>query len=65
MPKEVDYGAKIVKLKDAIAALRDNSINAEAKNKLIKAIIQRIEYEYITREGRGQTKFRLHIQLLL
>lgn len=64
LPKEVDYKGKIIKLQDAIAGLRDNSITPEQKNRLLKAIVRRIEYEFIERKRR-QARFRLHIDLLL
>lgn len=65
LPKEVDYEEKIIKLKDAIASLRDDEIPAEAKNKLLKAIIKRIDYEYLAYEGKGKVRYCLHIELLL
>ena len=65
IPKEVNYEEKIVKLKDAIAGLKDDSISAEAKNKLIKSIVGRIEYEYIRKDGHAKTVYKLHIFLLL
>lgn len=64
MPKEIDYKDKIIKLQDAIAGLRDEANSVEQKNRLLKAIIQKIEYEFIERKRR-QTRFRLHISLLL
>lgn len=64
LPKEINYKDKIIKLQDAIAGLRDESLSAEQKNRLLKAIVQRIEYEFIGRHRR-QTSFRLHISLLL
>ena len=64
LPKEIDYGNKIVKLRDAIAGLRDDTISPEEKNRLLKAIVKRIEYDFIERKRR-QTRFRLHIYLLL
>ena len=63
MPKEIDYAGTIVKLKNAIAALRNDNISVEEKNKLLRAIIQRIEYEFIARLGHGKVDFRLHITL--
>lgn len=65
MPKEVDYEEKIIKLKDAIAGLRNDAISVEEKNKLLKAIIKRIELEYISHEGKGKNNYALHIFLLL
>ena len=64
LPKDINYEDKIVKLKDAIAGLRDESLSAEQKNRLLKAIVKRIDYEFIERKNR-QTYFRLHIFLLL
>lgn len=65
IPKEIDYGEKIVTLKKAIASLRDDTATAEAKNKLLKTIIKRIDYEYIAWEGKGKVRYKLHIQLLV
>ena len=64
LPKEIDYKDKIVKLKEAVAGLRDETISPEQKNRLMKAIVRRIEYDFIGRKGR-ETQFRLHIYLLL
>ena len=63
VPKEIDYADKIVKLKDAIEGLKDDTISAEAKNKLLKAIIERIDYEFIENKGVGKIVFKLHIFL--
>lgn len=65
MPKEIDYAQKIVKLKQAVAALRDDSVSIGDKNRMLKAIVERIEYEYIKWEGKGLVRYKLHIQLLL
>lgn len=43
MPKEVNYEERIVALRDAISGLKDDSIPMEEKNRLLKAIISRIE----------------------
>lgn len=64
LPKEVDYSNKIIRLKDAINGLRDDSISVEEKNRLLKAIVKKIDYEFIKRERR-QSYFTLHISLLL
>ena len=65
MPKEIDYADKIVKLQDAIKGMRNDELSIEAKNKLLKSIIDRIEYELIGYEGKGKTKYKLHVFLLL
>ncbi len=43
MPKQVDYSEKILALKKAIAALRDDSLTPIEKNKLLRAIVERID----------------------
>lgn len=65
MPKNIDYAEKIVKLKEAIAALKNPEVSAEEKNKLLKAIVEKIEYEYIEYKGKGKVVYKLHIFLLL
>lgn len=65
IPKEVDYDKKIVRLKDAISALRNNEMTPLQKNKLLKTIIDRIEYEQTGYEGRGKVRYTLHIFLLI
>ena len=65
MPKQIDYADKIVKLRDAIATLKDKSATPEAQNKLLKHIVDRIDYEFISREGKGKARYALHISLLL
>lgn len=65
MPKEIDYQDKIIKLKDAIRGISNENISPEAKNKLLKTIIERIDYEFLANEGHGKTRYRLHIKLRL
>jgi hypothetical protein len=65
IPKEINYEEKIIKLKVAVDGLRNDDLSPEEKNRLLKAIVERIDYEFLAREGKGKTKFRLHIKLLL
>ncbi len=44
MPDPVDYEEKLLKFKDALAALRDPEADAQTKNRLLKACIERIDY---------------------
>ena len=44
MPKAVDYAERVKALEDAIEMLKDPNAPAEGKNKLLKAIVDRIEY---------------------
>lgn len=45
MPDPVDYTERIVKFKEALNALKDDSVDAQKKNRLLKACIERIEYK--------------------
>lgn len=45
MPDPVDYEKKLHRFKDALAALRDPEVDAQTKNRLLKACIERIEYK--------------------
>ena len=44
MPDPVDYEEKRAKFKNALDALNDPGANAQTKNRLLKACIERIEY---------------------
>lgn len=65
LPQEVDYGERIIKLKDAITGLRNEKISVEAKNKLLKAIVERIDYEFLAYEGKGKVRYCLNVNLRL
>lgn len=45
MPKQIDYKEEIVKFKDALEALENPDVDAKIKNRFLKNIIDRIEYE--------------------
>lgn len=63
LPKEIDYAGEIVRIKEAVAALRQPEVSAEIKNRLLKAIIKHIDYEFLDHQGKGQVRFRLHVFL--
>lgn len=44
MPDAVDYAERVLALKDAIAILKDSTATPAQKNKVLKAIIYKIEY---------------------
>lgn len=44
MPKEVNYAERIVTLKEAIAGMKNPDFTPEAKNRLLKAAVERIDY---------------------
>ena len=62
MPNAIDYEEKIMQLKDAIGALRDDSLTPEAKNRFLKAIIDRIQIETI---DKGIKKTELNMKVFL
>ena len=64
MPKEVNYEERIVALKDAIAGLKNNDISVEDKNRLLKAIVKRIEFK-TTDTGFNSADINLKIFLRL
>ena len=43
-PDPVDYQEKVCMFSDALNALNDSTVSAEAKNALLKQVIDRIEY---------------------
>ncbi len=71
MPKEVNYAEKIVALKEAIAGMKDDTVSVEEKNRLLKAIVQRIDYSGIPPVDKtkhfkkNENDFRLSITLRL
>ena len=44
MPDPVDYEEKMVKFKNALEALKNPEVDAQQKNRLLKACIERIDY---------------------
>lgn len=72
MPKNVDYAERVISLQDAIAALKDQKATPAEKNRLLKAIIDRIEYTgtesaHTNRKGKpkGINSFSLDVYLRL
>ncbi len=62
MPKEVDYAERIVTLKAAIAGMKNDNISVEEKNRLLKAIIKRIEF---STENAGHNAVDIHLSITL
>lgn len=65
IPKNVDYGERIITLKNAIEGLKDSSVPPSTKNKLLKAIIDRIEYYSDKNQGYNERAFTLDVYLLI
>lgn len=56
MPEAIDYQERVVALKNAIDTLRDNSMTPEEVNKVLRTIIDRIEYTGLKKEQPGPFK---------
>ena len=64
LPNAINYEEKTIQLREAIQALRDETIKPEQQNRLLKAIIDRIELETID-NGIKNTELKLQIFLRL
>lgn len=62
LPNAIDYGEKIVTLKEAIQALKTDTLSPTEKNRLLKAIVDRIEVA-TTDKGYGKTDIHLKVFL--
>lgn len=71
MPEFVDYAERIVSLENAIAALRDDDMTAEEKNKILKSVIERVEFTGVPHDGtdhrgrKAESSFTLEVFLRL
>ena len=63
LPQAVDYEAKVTLLKEAIDSLDDEEYPMDKKNRLLKAIIKRIEYTSSKGQPYGVNDFTLRIIL--
>ena len=62
-PRAIDYEEKIRSLKAAIAVIDDDTATIEQKNRLLKAIIKRIDYVSDKNQPKGTNDFKLRIDL--
>ena len=62
MPKEVNYAERIIALKEAIAGMKNKDLPAEEKNRLLKAIVKRIE---LRTEDTGHNAVAIHLSITL
>ena len=73
LPESVDFAERIITLKTAIAAMKDGSMDVAEQNRLLRAIISRIDFtgvesiDHTKRKGVKRTKnnFTLEITLRL
>ena len=63
LPNAINYEEKIISLKAAIEAIDDNSKTVEEKNRLLKAIIKKMEYTSQKDQPKGVNDFTLSITL--
>ena len=64
LPNAINYEEKIVQLKEAIQALKDDSISTKEKNRLLKVIIDRMDIG-TEHKGFNQTDIKLAVTLRL
>ena len=64
MPKSVDYAERIVTLEEAIAALRDPKVSNRDANRLLRSVVERIEYS-APPVGSKETALHLDIYMRL
>ena len=62
-PQAIDYEEKIMTLKDAINIIDDDTATMEQKNRLLKAIIKKIDYVSDKNQPKGTNNFKLSITL--
>lgn len=65
IPKAIDLAQKVIDLEDAIAALKDDSMPVEPKNKVLKSILDRVEFSSSDGDERGKTNIYLKVFLKL
>lgn len=71
MPKSVNYEEVVKSLRDVVDILKDNEATPDIKNKIVKSIIERIEYTGAPRfrgedmNGRGNNSISLKVFLRL
>jgi hypothetical protein len=58
LPQSVDYAERVMALKAAIDILRDDAATIEEKNRVVKAIVERIEYSSIPSDKENRKRLR-------
>lgn len=64
IPKTIDYAERVSSLEQAISALKDKNASAITKNKLLKSIVNRIDFS-TGETGYNYTEIKLNIALKL
>ena len=63
LPQAIDYNEKVIALKAAIDIIDDDTATVEQKNRLLKAIIKKIDYVSDKNQPKGTNDFKLSITL--
>ena len=58
LPQSVDYAERVMALKAAIDILRDDTATAAEQNRVVKAIVERIEYTSIPSDQENKKRLR-------
>ena len=63
MPESIDYQEKIITLKEAISSLKNPEASVKETNRLLKSIVDRIEYSSPKDQARGVNEFNISVTL--
>ena len=58
LPQSVDYAERVMTLKQAIAILRDDTATPAEQNKIIKSIVERIEFSSVPSDMQNRKRLR-------
>jgi hypothetical protein len=58
LPESVDYAERVTALKNAIAILKDPDATPAEQNRIVKAIVQRIEYTSVPSDQENRKRLR-------
>lgn len=58
LPESVDYAERVTALKNAIAILRDPDATPAEQNRIVKAIVERIEYSSVPSDQENKKRLR-------
>lgn len=58
LPQSVDYAERVMALKAAIDILRDDTATADEKNKVVKAVVDRVEFSSVPSDRENRKRLR-------
>ena len=69
MPKSVDYEVVVKNLRDVVTILKDDEATPDVKNKIVKTIIERIEYagppRFVGEDMNGRNNSLISLKIFL